>query len=47
MRELPRGVIDQSDLVLLVLNWCCWCCPGAAGAEDLDSELAPLLGDEN
>ena len=32
--ELPRGVIDQSDLVL---NWCCWCCSGAAGAEDLDS----------
>ena len=35
--ELPRGVIDQSDLVLVVLNWCCWCCSGAAGAEDLDS----------
>ena len=20
--KLPRGVIDQSDLVLVVLNWC-------------------------
>ena len=35
--ELPRGVIDQSDLVLVVLNWCCWCCSDAAGAEDLGS----------